>query len=83
MPSDTEKELRQAVEKNRREYQRLNETYDSLLMHAHQFQHGGPQMIQTLARVNALGPQALAALKKYQEAVEALAEFYLQSKSKT
>jgi hypothetical protein len=44
------------MEATRREYNELNESYDSLLSEAHKFDHGTREMVEALQRANIVAP---------------------------
>ncbi len=54
------------------EYRALTDAYDAELRQAHNAGHGSLELIEHLRNANAMAPQVLDALKRYQAAVAAL-----------
>jgi hypothetical protein len=75
-----EQALRARMETTRREYNELNESYDSILSEAHKFDHGTREMVEALQRANLVAPRLSVALQKHSRAVEALSRFYLSQR---
>jgi hypothetical protein len=74
--NQAERQLRAAMQSAREEYEKLSRDYDAFLAHAHQFDTGSEEMVDGLRKANLVAPQVQDALRKYDESVRELTQFY-------
>jgi len=74
-----ERRLFEELNARRAEYKAMEEIHDRAFRNAHAEEHGTPGFLAQLKQANEAGEQAIAALGQYQNAVKALADFYLKN----